>query len=400
MTDGKRGYIDVDSLQRELVAQGDAVERIAAFYHRTLPELHRTQNETRMACQFACGRAGLSGDRALSIKTQEDGAVFRCFQYGCTVRGNLLTLMYWLKHDHGPSGDRLHGVEFRAIANDLQALVRGETADNSATPKPAAAAATESPILLRNIPLKDSDNERARELVNLDEKFMLEPAGMSAKASSYVRRRPFMTPDLMRKFRCGYLANDAVSLLRGHFVYGWSDPEGNVLTWFGRNLNYEEQHSHWQRAGDSKDEPNKFRFVKGFHRGLELFGEDIYRREAHRELARKLGVIVVEGPNDVMNLHYLGIPAVAVCSNMVTDEQVEKLAALAKEYGDDTVSVMFDLDREGETGAERTVVALAAKCRVRLLWDSRFDAGRFIGRQPESVEIAEWVDHFCPQLNS
>lgn len=390
MTGEKRGYIDVDALQRELAAGGDVVERIANFYQRSLPELHKTQDETRLACHFACGREGMTGDRALSVKTQPDGAVFRCFHYGCTVRGNLLTLVYWMKHDHGPSGDRLKGPEFREIAEDLQALVRGESrpvgSDKPAAGKPTAEALA-APMV--NVPLKDSDNERARELVNLDEKFVNDVAQMNPKSGAYIRKRPFMTPEMMRKFRCGYLPNDAGSLLRGHFVYGWPDANGDILTWFGRNLNFEEQHNKWKRSGDSKDEPSKFRFVKGFYRGLELFGEDVYRREADRDLARKLGVIVVEGPNDVMNLHYLGVPAVAVCSNTVTDEQAEKLADLAGELGDDTVSVMFDLDREGESGAKQAVLALAERCRVRCGWTSRCEEGALTGRQPESLTCEE-----------
>ena len=125
MTEGKRGFIDVDTLQRELSSQGNVVERIARFYGRELPPLHQTTNETRMACAFACGKHETTGDRSIAVKSQADGAVFRCFHYGCTVRGNLLSLMYWIKHDHGPSGERLHGQEFREIAEDLAALAGG-----------------------------------------------------------------------------------------------------------------------------------------------------------------------------------------------------------------------------------------------------------------------------------
>ncbi len=225
--------------------------------------------------------------------------------------------------------------------------------------------------------------------MTLDEKFVVDVAAMSPKASAYVRRRPFMTSELMRKFRCGYLPNDAGSLLRGHFVYGWADANGDILTWFGRNLNYEEQHEKWKRAGDSKDEPSKFRFVKGFHRGLELFGENIFRREAG-EVTKEIGVILVEGPNDVMNFNNLRVPAVAVCSNTITDEQAEKVAALARKFGDDTVSVMFDLDREGQNGAKQAVIELVQRCRVRLAWTPDLDGGRFVGRQPESIAVDEW----------
>ena len=119
------GYIDVDSLQQELIADGNAVERIASFYNVALPDLHKSQIETRMACIFECGKEQETGDRAISIKTKQDGAVFRCFQYGCTVRGNLLNLMYLMKHNHEPTAGRLKGAEFKEIATDLQAMIDG-----------------------------------------------------------------------------------------------------------------------------------------------------------------------------------------------------------------------------------------------------------------------------------
>lgn len=394
----RNGYIDVDALQRELSAQGDVVEKIAGFYQRELPTLHRTQDETRLACHFACGKEQPTGDRALSVKTQPDGAVFRCFQYGCTVRGNLLALMFFMKHDRPPTGEKLHGAEFREIAQDLQALVRGEmqsVLDGSS--QPAQLQAKNSDPLL-NVPLKDSENERARELVTLDAKFVTEVALMSPKASAYVRRRPFLTPDLMKKFRCGYLPNDAGSLLRGQFVYGWADSQGEILTWFGRNLNFEEQHEKWRRSGDSKDEPTKFRFVKGFHRGLGIYAEDVFRREAKPDQVRDLGIVVTEGPNDVCALAALGVPAVAVCSNTITTEQADRLTALAREFGGDTVSIMFDLDREGENGAKQAIVMLAERCRVRLAWTTKLSDGKFVGRQPESLTADEWQTEILPRL--
>lgn len=394
-----RGYIDVDALQRELAAQGDVVERIAGFYQRSLPELHRTQDETRLACHFACGKENATGDRALSVKTQADGAVFRCFHYGCTVRGNLLTLMYWMKYDHGPAGDKLHGAEFREIANDLQALVRGEVPSAvDVSPSPVEKSSASPEVSIINVPLKDSENERARELVTLDEKFVTDVAAMNPKASAYVRRRPYLTSEIMKKFRCGYLPQDAGSLLRGHFIYGWADPHGEMLTWFGRNLNFEEQHEKWRRSGDSQNEPHKFRFVKGFHRGLELYGEDVFRREASTDQSRQLGVIVVEGPNDVIALNALGVPAVAVCSNTVTDEQADKLTALAREFGGDTLSVMFDLDWEGENGGKQAILTLAGRCRVRWAWTATAKGGKFRGRQPESLTLDEWQADLLPHL--
>ncbi|QDU10881.1 toprim domain-containing protein [Gimesia aquarii] len=400
MLQKKRGYIDVDTLQRELVAAGDVVERIASFYNVPLPELHKTQNETRMACIFACGKDQETGDRTISLKTKQDGAVFRCFQYGCTVRGNLLNLMFLMKHDREPVGGKLKGAEFKEIATDLKAIVEGHSrepaAEEPSTDELPQSISDESP--LENIPIKDSENERARELVHLDERFVTDVAEMSPKAAAYVRQRPYMIPEVMQQFRCGYLPHDAGSLLRGHFVYGYPDAEENILTWFGRNLNYEAQYKKWQRSGDSSKEPHKFKFVKGFHRGQELFGEPQFHELATREQMQQTGIILVEGPNDVINLHTLGIPALAVCSNTITETQADKLATLANQIPGGHVSVMFDLDQEGENGAKQTVLELAKRCCVRLAWTANHAKGNFKGRQPESVTSEDWNTAILPAL--
>tara|TARA_R110002111_G_scaffold164386_3_gene230555 strand:- start:9528 stop:10748 length:1221 start_codon:yes stop_codon:yes gene_type:complete len=402
MAHNNRGYIDVDSLQQELIAGDDIVERIASFYNVSLPALHKTQNETRLACIFACGKEQETGDRALSIKAKQDGAVFRCFQYGCTVRGNLLNLMYLMKHNSEPAAGKLKGREFKEIASDLQSLVEGRPPEPKAeTPSTRQSSTTESiddesPLV--NSPLKDSENERARELVNLDDQFITDVAEMSPKAAAYVRKRPFMTPEIMKKYRCGYLPSNEKGLLRGHFVYGYPDADGNILTWFGRNLNYEDQHKKWQRSGDSSKEPQKFKFVKGFHRGQELLGEPQFRELATPEQIQQFGIILVEGPNDVINLHTLGIPALAVCSNTVTETQVDKLATLANSIPGGHVSVMFDLDREGENGAKQTVLELAKRCCVRLGWTAKAAEGKFKGRQPESVTVEDWNTTIHPAL--
>jgi 5S rRNA maturation endonuclease (ribonuclease M5) len=411
MAQKKRGYIDVDSLQQELVASGDVVERIASFYSVELPILHKSQNETRMACVFACGKEQETGDRAISVKTKQDGAVFRCFQYGCTVRGNLLNLMFLMKHDREPLNGRLKGAEFKEIANDLQAMLEGGSpvvsnqevtlshhghSPVAANPGPSQNEFdNESPLI--NIPLKDSENDRARELVNLDDQFITDVAEMSPKAAAYVRQRPYMTAEMMKQFRCGYLPQDAGSLLRGHFVYGYPDENGDILTWFGRNLNYEEQHNKWQCSGDSSKEPHKFKFVKGFHQGQELFGEPQFQELSTPDQVQQTGIVLVEGPNDVVNLHTLGVPALAVCSNMITETQADTLATMANQTPGGHISVMFDLDQEGENGAKQTVLQLAKRCRVRLAWTIDLADSRFLNRQPESLTVDDW-DTIRPAL--
>lgn len=385
-----RGYIDVDSLQRELNAQGDVVERVARFYGSQLSPLHQIGQETRLACPFDCGKTESTGDRAISVKTDGDVPVWRCFHYGCTVRGNILTLMHWLKHDRGPSGDRLQGAEFQEMARDLRAIVGGQAQISESEPKPieqAGNAIATEPVF--NIPLKDSENERARDLVNLDDQFITDVAEMSPQAAAYVRKRTFMTPQTMKKFRCGYLPSSAKGLLRGHFVYGYPDAEGNILTWFGRNLRYEEQYRKWKRVGDSSKEPAKFKFVKGFHRGQELYGLPQFEEISTPEQIQRTGIVLVEGPNDVINLHSLGVPALGICSNTITVAQAELLVVMANSVPGGHVSVMFDLDQEGEKGAKQVVLELAKHCCVKLAWTSDAESGQFKGRQPESLTRKE-----------
>ena len=60
----------------------------------------------------------------------------------------------------------------------------------------------------RNLPLAQSENEKARELVTLDEKFLRDVATMPPAAASYVRRHPCLTPDAMAKWRAGVLPLD------------------------------------------------------------------------------------------------------------------------------------------------------------------------------------------------
>src|SRR5206468_3719700 len=106
---------------------------------------------------------------------------------------------------------------------------------------------------------------------------------------------------------------------------------GDVLTWFGRDPEFEEKHKTWQATDKSEREPEKLHFVKGYHRGLELFGQDRLRDEGVAVKLKALGLIVVEGPNDVIRLDTLGVPAVGLCSNTITREQADKAAKLARE---------------------------------------------------------------------
>ena len=76
---------------------------------------------------------------------------------------------------------------------------------------------------------------------------------------------------------------------------------------------------------------------------------------------------------------------------MITETQANKLATLANEIHNTHISVMFDLDQEGENGAKQTVLELAKRCRVRLTWNTELSEGQFKGKQPESISAEECI---------
>lgn len=195
----------------------------------------------------------------------------------------------------------------------------------------------------------------------------------------------------------GYLPSNAGSdrsggTMRGRIVYPLLSANGQVLTWFGRDPAYESKHQKWLAGGGEGREPEKFHFVKGFQRGLELFGQQALRlsEAGFLEQMTECGIIVVEGPNDVIALDALGVPAVGLCSNTITQNQADKLVQWAKRYGNGDITLMFDCDAEGENGAKQSLFLLAQHCRVRLGWSSAMCAGRFRNRQPESLTLEEW----------
>jgi hypothetical protein len=384
----RSGYINVDEVMPQV-----SLEQVAQFYGATLPELRRVGNETRSACFLNCGKAAPTGDRALSIQADTPQKTFYCHAYGCAKNGNLVSMCDLLKP--GPSmNGRPRGERFKGIAADLQAMANGEMAPAGA---PAAPIAPPAPLRV-NIPLKDSDNERARGLTELDRKFLVDVPAMSPRAAGYFRKRPFLTPDVCRRWRAGYLPRDAGGedksggTMRGKVVYAYRDPDGDVLTWFGRDPEFEEKHRTWG-AGDKTDrEPEKFHFVKGFHRGLELFGQHALRAPEAAEKLRKCGLIVVEGPNDVIRLDTLGVPAVALCANTITREQAMNVATLASELAEGLVTVFLDCDPEGVNGAKQCLALLAELTPVRLAWSEQMFGGKFRGRQPESLGMEDWTE--------
>jgi 5S rRNA maturation endonuclease (ribonuclease M5) len=390
MAPEKKAFINVDELMPQL-----SLEDVARYYGTELPELRRVGSETRSACFLRCGRSEETGDRALAIQHDHPAKQWHCHQYGCGKGGNLVSLCDLLKPGDTAAG-RPRGERFKEIARDLLSMTQGEKpaigTATAAAPKTQAAAEPKV-----NVPLATSPNERARGLTELDRKFTLDVAKMPPRASSYFRRRPFFSSEVCRKWRMGYLPRDtgedkSGGTMRGKIVYPYLSEAGDVMTWFGRDPEFEDKHQTWRASDRTEKEPEKFHFVKGFHRGLELFGQDRARESQARETFTKLGLLLVEGPNDVIRLDTLGVCALGLCSNTITREQAEKLGRLAREVGNGTVTVFLDCDAEGENGMKQCLGYLSQLIPVRLAWTSRMFNGRFKDEQPETITAEQWKE--------
>ena len=105
----------------------------------------------------------------------------------------------------------------------------------------------------------------------------------------------------------------------------------------------------------------------------------------------RFGLILVEGFNDVIGLDALKVPAMAICSNHMSDEQATKIVRLAKSLSQGRVRLMLDCDAEGDDGAKEAAwKLLEAGLDVKPLWSRSMHGGMFAGRQPESVSADEW----------
>lgn len=394
-------YVSVDDLQAKITLQE------AAAKCGVTVEIHGAGRQVRLDCPFHCS-GDHAGKREISVDTGNPQKVFACHAYGCQFRGNLLTLMHgWLTGTR-PTGDKLKGEEFKKVRGVLAGGEGKASAESADETKTKTAKKKTEPS--RNIPLAISDNEKARELVTLDEKFLRDVAHMPPAAASYVRRHPCLTVAMMGKWRVGVLPQDAGSdkrgwSLRGQLLYPVLAEDGKVLAWVARDPHFEAKDETFnalspvERAKERA--PAKHRFPVDFHRGLELFGQhaDRLKEPGYRETIAECGVIVVEGFNDVIGLDGLNVPAVAIMSNRITEQQAVKLERWAKSLAGGKVSLLFDADDAGDEGAKEAHWLLAQQgLDVRLGWSRAMHGGKFAGQQPENLARDDWESVIRPTI--
>ena len=373
---------DVDRL-----IENTSVDRVLTHFGKSLPD--KSAGEFRMNCVFneACSESSYG---QLTVKL--DDPINRIYCHSCGVRGNLLTLIHGLKTRRAPDGGKLRGPEFKEAVAELREIAGSDSVKRippQREVKPVESI-VESPPRLINIPLARHEKEAARNLANLHEDLIVDVAQMSPEAAAYVRKRPWMTPEIMRKWGVGWIPGNGRSLFRKHYlVYTHRNERGDVVSYSGRDLCFEKKWTKWIRDGkpDHK-KPFKHRYVQGYHRGIEIYGGQASRLNERfvRESLDKWGVVVVEGMNDVIRLEELGVAAVGLGSNKATAHQINKVIRFARDAASNRVTLFPDCDGEGEAGFKSLLWDLTAsgvQCRLGIC-QTRLDNIQ-IGFQPEDL---------------
>lgn len=392
-------YTNVDELQAQTTLAAAAAKCGIPL------EVHGSGKQVRLDCPFGCPGDHV-GRREISVDTENRQKVFRCHAYECQVRGNLLTLMHGWLTTTLPTGGKLKGQEFTRARDTLAGTGTPLPHQAPANPEPKADTPVANPP--RNFPLAESTNEKTRSLLTLDEKFVTDVAHMPPTAASYIRRHPSLSLASMRKWRVGVLPQDGGSdkrgwSLRGQLLYPVLSETGDLLAWVARDPQFETKEKEFNalppEMRTKEKAPGKHRFPVDFHRGIELFGQHSSRLKepGYRESIARFGIIVVEGFNDVIALDTLGIPAVALMSNQITEEQVAKVGRFAKALASGKVTILFDADGAGDAGAKEAAWQFLQRgLEVRLGWSQAMHGGAFRGRQPENLTGDDWEHWICP----
>jgi hypothetical protein len=131
-----------------------------------------------------------------------------------------------------------------------------------------------------------------------------------------------------------------------------------VLGYAGRDPAFEERMRNWKGLPDVPP-PVKWHYAQR-PVGV-LFGQErVAQRGSKKKLKEAGGVLVVEGPGDVLRLARVGALAVALLGRQATPEQLAALEVLAQEYAEGRLQLMLDLAPAGRQGMQELMYQLAA----------------------------------------
>ena len=117
--------------------------------------------------------------------------------------------------------------------------------------------------------------------------------------------------------------------------------------------------SHIGRAiGDSD---RKYLFYAGFHKSVELYGQEILGLDpkAQEQIKATGRIVITEGTFDVAKAYEAGLRnIVGTFGSTLSEAQAKKLVTLAREYGATEICIAYDRDGAGVVGAEKAVALL------------------------------------------
>jgi hypothetical protein len=357
--------------------------------HYNFPtEIKRSGNEEKIRNPFACEKCA-GNSQAVSVNWQS--GVFTSHCYHCSTRGRVTTLLFGMKYGRQPSGSKLQGQEFKDIAEDIAQVANYRT--NESTEK---APMVEPPTIARkepaprkiNLPLSKNEDPRIAKLEHLSDEFVFDVDEMNGRATGYLAKRLYFTQDVMNQWGVGFLPTNSKSMLRGNMVYELRNERSEKIGYVGRDLGFEDKIRKWENSDRSSKQPIKAKFPPGFAKGEFLYGAEVNRLRGETAKAQlaDTGLLVLEGMNDVIAVDQLGLLSVSLCTNRITEGQIEKLSRWSRDLSGGKITLMLDNDHEGFEGSLESLKKLSAHAHVRTVWTPDCFGGKYRGKQPEELE--------------
>ncbi|MGI8579406.1 MAG: DNA primase [Solirubrobacteraceae bacterium] len=317
----------------------DAVDMVDLVSSRT--ELRRRGHNSYF------GRCPFHDEKSPSFHVRPDEKVYHCF--GCQSSGDAFTFVM-----------ETEGLDFPGALEQLAARygVTLEVADDN----PAAAARRERRNRLVAM-LERAADYYTRVLWESDE---------AAPAREYLAGRG-LADDTLRAFRVGYAPSAWDRMLLASRRAGFSEEEllasglaqrsqkGPVYDRFRERIMFPLADQRGQvlgfgaRAMRDNQQPKYLNTSENevFHKGSQLFGLHVARREA----SRAGSVVLAEGYTDVLALHQAGlVNSVGLMGTALTDEQVSALARTAP-----TLQLALDADKAGQAAMMRAAELVARR---------------------------------------
>lgn len=292
-----------------------------------------TGDQVKIVCPF-------HDDHKPSCGVNFAKGVFNCFS--CGAKGNTMEFVA-RKEDHDP--DTTTGIRQGAIAGleimglDIADFGRdnGKTKDKKKPSKKKKAKSKKAKVDKKQKPNPKADTNPDTE-INPPLKFELD----------LQTDHPFFEPrgitlETIERFGLGYCNK---GIMAGRICIPLLNAEGQLVAYAGRYA-----------ADDLPEDTLRYKLPKGFQKAHVLYNMHRIQNTEAKHL------VIVEGFWSVFRLDALGIPAVATMGTSLTDEHVEQIVGSNIKF----VTVIFDGDEAGHTGAKDAATKLSEHLYVRQL---------------------------------